>query len=63
MKMKYTQINPVEHGASKAMSHKFRCTHVETADGLILSLGAGQTLQLGLKYLHRADFYSFYSEM
>lgn len=27
--MKHTQICPMEHGASREMSHKFRCTQVE----------------------------------
>lgn len=44
VKMKHTQIRPMEHGASREMSHKFRYAQEESKVGFN-SLSASQMLQ------------------
>lgn len=54
--MKHTQICPTEHGASREMSHTFRCTRVEATVRLSSFFERRPSAAVGLKLAAQGRF-------
>lgn len=60
MKTKHTQICPMEHGASRETSHKFRYTQAQAAVGFSSFFESRPNAVVGLKLALQGRFFELF---